>query len=163
MKFTTIRRVAAVILTAGLSLAMTGSPASADRPTRVDFTVSETLPLGTPGDLSASDVPGCESGTVTTPDVDTYERGRRTTFTGTKLVDCGDGDSFTMWFAATGVECRETIRGFWVLVGGTGSFDGAWGAGRLTGDYVSATGGQGDFCDNAGVDDRYTGRIRLAG
>lgn len=150
------------LLASALALATFATPASAAPPTRVDFTVSETLPIGTPGVVTDSNVPGCASGTVTTSDLEITERRSRTTFRGTKLVDCGGGDTFTMSFRATGVECRDTIRGRWRIVDGTGTFEDARGSGRLVGSYVGADGTPGDFCDNVGVDDRYTGRIRLA-
>ncbi len=143
-------------------MATFATPASAAPPHGVDFTVSETLPIGTPGVVTDSDVPGGESGTVTTTEVDTIERGGRTVFVGTKIVDCGEGDTFTITFRAAGAECTATNSGRWTLVDGSGAFEDARGRGRLVGSYVAADGTPGDFCENAGVDDRYTGRIRLA-
>ncbi len=162
MKFTTIRQMLVAMLATALSVATFATSASAAPPDRVDFTVSETLPIGTPGVVTDSNVPGCESGTVTTTEVDAIERNRRTTFVGTKVVDCGTGNTFTINFRATGVECAATNSGRWTLVGGTGAFEDARGQGRLVGSYVAADGSPGDFCNNASVDDRYTGRIRLA-
>ena len=162
MKRTTIRRMVVAMLAAALSLVTFASPASADPPNRVDFTVNESLPIGTPGVVTDSNVPGCATGTVTTTEVDSIVRGRRTTFVGTKVVDCGAGDTFTIAFRATGVECEATNRGRWTLVAGTGAFEDARGRGRLVGSYVAADGTPADFCDNAGVDDNYQGRIHLA-
>ena len=162
MKFTMIRRTSVAVLATALSLATFATPAAAAPPDLVDFTVREALPIGTPGVVTDSNVPGCDSGTVTTTAVDAIERNRRTTFVGTKIVDCGEGDTFTVAFRATGVECAATNSGRWTLVAGTGAFEDATGRGQLVGSYVAADGTPGNFCDNAGVDDQYTGRIRLA-
>ena len=162
MKFTTNRPMLVAILATALSVATFATPASAAPPTRVDFTVSETLPIDPLGVEADINVPGCTSGTVTTGVDDIIVSGRRTTFVGTKVVHCAEGDTFTVTFRATGMECKATNHGRWTLVDGTGAFEDATGRGRLVGSYVADNGTSGDFCDNAGVDDRYTGHIRLA-
>lgn len=163
MKYLNVRRLLVALLTATLALVTFAPPASAASWASVDFTVNEALPIGTPGTISDSDLSECAAGTVTTPTVDVNELGRVTVYVGTKVLDCGDGNSLTIGFAAAGSECNATNRGLWWVTGGTGVYDGARGGGRLVGTYVAADGGPGDFCDNAGVDDRYTGRIRIAG
>lgn len=143
----------------------TATPASAAPPIAVDFTVSESLPVGTPGDLIVSDVPGCAApapASVTTPSATRTDSGPVVRFTGTKVVDCGGGDTFTLSFRASVSACDLTDSGRWKLVDGTGVFEGAKGNGRLVGTYTLG-GGAGDFCDNDGIDDRYTGKIKLAG
>lgn len=161
MKYLNVRRLVVALLTATLALATFAPTTSAARRTAVSFTVNETLPIGTPGTISDSDLPECAAGTATTPTVDVYERRLATVFVGTKVLDCGDGNSLTLRFVAVGRECTATNRGVWHVAEGTGVFDGARGGGLLVGTYVGAGGEPGDFCNNTGVDDRYTGRIRF--
>lgn len=150
--------VAMAIVCGVLSVA---SPASAAPPSAVDFTVSETLPIGTPGTLIASDIPGCASASVSTADVSVTETRRLTIFRGTKMLDCGAGDTLSLRFVAVVRGCSSTNFGVWRVTGGTGSFDDARGGGTLRGAY-QFEGGPGTACENDGVDDRYTGRLRLA-
>lgn len=140
------------------------TPAWAAPPIAVDFTVSEALPVGAAGDLIDSDVPGCAPalGSVATTSATRTDTGPLTRFEGTKVIDCGGGNSFTLTFRATASGCSSTDSGIWKLVGGTGIFLGAKGHGSLVGTYTLG-GGPGTFCDNDGIDDHYTGKIKLAG
>lgn len=143
----------------------TATPAAAAPPIAVDFTVSESLPVGTPGDLIISDVPGCAApapASVTTLTAARTDSGPVVRFTGTKVFDCGGGNTFTLSFRAATSACEPTDSGTWKLINGTGSFEGAKGHGKLVGTYTLG-GGPGTLCTNDGIDDRYTGRIKLAG
>lgn len=164
MQLTGLRRLVRPLLAGAVVATTLAVPAQVEAalPVGVDFTVREALPLGTPGVITASDVPSCASGTVDTPTVRVIELRRRTIFFGQKVVDCGAGNTFTMLFSAAAAPCDSTDRGRWLLVSGTGDFEDARGRGRLIGTYFTAPGAPGDFCDNDGIDDRYTGRIRLA-
>jgi len=141
--------------------ASVGSTASAAPPTAVDFTVSETLPLAAPGVMIASDVPGCPNATVATSPTSATTSGPVTRFTGTKDFDCGGGNSFTLTYRASVRGCATTDSGRWKITGGTGVFAGAKGSGALVGTYWTTGGGPGDACVNDGIDDRYTGKIKL--
>lgn len=156
---TAARRALAALtmITGTLALAQ---PASAAPPVAVDFTVSETLPLGTPGTLTSSDIPGCPAATVTTfPELATTA-GPVSRFVGTKVFDCGGGDTFTLRYDARVIGCAPTDDGRWNLLDGTGAFAGASGRGSLVGTYTLGD-GPGDACSNDGIDDRYTGRIQF--
>ena len=87
--------------------------------------------------------------------------GPLTNFSGTKVFDCGAGNSFTLKYRATTSDCRSTDSGNWKLIGGTGIFADAKGHGRLVGTHTLGD-GTGTFCDNDGIDDHYTGKIKLA-
>ena len=102
--------VALAIMCGVLSVA---GPASAATRTSVDFTVRESLPIGTPGTLIASDVPGCSNATVATVDVTSVETRRLTIFRGTKVLDCGGGDTFSLRFVAVVRGCSSSNFGVW--------------------------------------------------
>ena len=82
-------------------------------------------------------------------------------FTGSKLVDCGDGNTFSFFYWAWTRECLRTDRGGWFITGGTGAFAGASGFGRLVGTFFNSDGSPATYCDNDGIDDRWRGTIRL--
>ncbi len=153
------RALVAVALVCGV--VSVAAPAAAAAPVFVDFTVREMLPVGTPGVLIASNVPGCASATVATVDASRTDRGRTTTFRGTKVFDCGGGDTFSLTFRAIVRGCSPIDVGTWRVTDGAGSFSGVKGGGLLVGSYRNA-GGPGTACVNDGIDDRYTGLIRLA-
>lgn len=166
MSLTAHQRFSRAVVAAGLMVGMVAAevaPASAAPPTSVDFTVNESLPVGSPGDLVISDIDGCPAGvdSVVTSATTQTDTGPLTTFRGTKIVDCGEGDSFSLTFRATSSACSSTDSGTWKLTGGTGIFAGAKGHGSLIGTYTLLD-GAGTFCDNDGINDRYTGKIKLA-
>lgn len=157
-----IRAVVAGLLMVGM-ISVGAAPASAAPPTSVDFTVNESLPLGSDGDLVSRNNLDCpiSVGSVDTLTVTVTETGPLTHFRGTKVVDCGGSDSFTLTFRATSSACSSTDSGRWKVIGGTGIFAGAKGHGSLVGTYTLGE-GPGTFCDNDGIDDHYTGKIKLA-
>lgn len=166
MRFRTTQRFLRALVVAATAvgtMAAGAAPATAAPPTAVDFTVDESLPLGTPGDLISSDVPGCAAGaaTVATPTATRTDSGPIAQFQGTKIFDCGGGNTFTLTFRVASSECSETDSGTWKLVGGTGVFAGAKGHGSLVGTYTLGA-GIGTFCDNDGILDHYTGKLKLA-
>lgn len=154
------RRCLVAVAVVGGSILVAG-PASAESPEAVDFTVSETK-AGGPGTLIESDIEGCSTlATVETLDPSVTTTGAVITFAGTKIVDCGEGNTFTLTFRARVTGCSSTDFGTWRLVDGTGSFAGAKGQGQLLGTYTYED-GPGTQCENDGIDDRYTGKIKLA-
>ncbi len=164
MRFTTKQRLirAFVASTIMFGIISVAAPTSAAPPVSVDFTVHETLPLASPGDLLISNIPNCPAalGSVISSPVTVTTTGPRTHFSGTKVFDCGNGNSFTLEYRASTSECRSTDRGKWKLIDGSGIFAGAKGHGRIVGTYTLGD-GTGTFCDNDGIDDHYTGRIKL--
>jgi hypothetical protein len=154
-----LRALAAAAILTG-AVAMT-SPVSAAPPTAVDFTVRESLPAGTPGVMISSDIAGCATATVATIDASRVDKGPITTFRGTKVIDCGGGDTFSLTFRARVRGCSPTDHGTWKVIAGTGAFSGAKGHGQLVGSY-RYDGGAGTSCLTDGIDDHYTGRLKLA-
>ncbi len=156
-----IRRLARLLLTlsiVGASLAA-AAPASAARPVGVDFTIAETIPVSAPGIMVSSNIPDCSTASVQTTSVNSRTIGAVTLFAGTKVIDCGSGDSITLNFRAIVIGCATTDFGGWRAVSGTGVFDGVRGRGLLIGTYQ---GGDGTACTATGIDDRYIGRLHLA-
>lgn len=142
------------------SLVATPTPAEAAATvTRVDVTVAESLAVTTGTVISDGglDGLGCFDADVETSDLTVIERRDRTTFVGTKSIQCDEG-TLTLAFRASVRGCSTTDRGVWRVTGGTGDFADARGGGRLVGTY---TGGAGTSCDNTGIDDNYTGIIVL--
>lgn len=152
--------VAGALLAAVVAIAAPAS-ASASPPIAVDFTVHEALPIdGTRGVMMISDVAGCGIGsTVDSTGTATFA-GPVTIFEGTKVFNCDGDDTFTLTYRARVRGCSATDSGTWKIVDGTGLFAGAKGHGRLVGSYTFE-GGTGDACTNDGIDDRYTGKIKL--
>lgn len=153
----TITLFAAVAVIATAFVFSQAGPASAASPL-VDFTVEETLPVGTPGSLVASDIPGCSSATVATTNATGSTKGPVTTFTADKSFDCGGGDTFTLSLVARVIGCAATDSGSWHITGGTGAFEGAHGGGRLVGTYTLG-GAPSDSCSTDGINDNYIGVI----
>lgn len=136
------------------------SPASAAT-SLVSLSVDEEIVMGVPsGTITSSTIPGCSSGTVTTPDVSSHDLGSDgREFRGTKVVDCGGGTTLTFTFVARYLSCDSPIDfGRWRIQGGTGSLAGASGGGVLVGNY---TGNTGTACDNTGITDNWFGVLRL--
>ena len=162
-----MRRTSARVLTTIAAiiavLATTLGPASAAPPTRVDFTISESLAVTT-GTLTAGSLPGCSGAvTVTTSPVTVSTSGPFTEFAGTKTITCteagGVSGTMTIEFdAKVRLEpfCDGANKGSWSVLGGTGVYASATGGGKLNGTYPG-----GDSCLAGAVDDRYTGRIRI--
>ena len=135
--------------------------AIAATPVPVDFTVRESLPAAIPGVMIASNLPGCPTATVATVDASRTDIGPVAIFRGRKIFDCGGGDTFTLRFRALSIGCSSIDVGTWRLNGGTGAYAGATGFGLLVGSYRLG-GGPGTACLSDGIDDHYTGRLRLA-
>ncbi len=158
-----MRRLGA-IAALGTALALVPAvPTEAATTTRIDVTVAEPLPPVTdptdPGFPSGSIVSdtglNCVPGTVATTSVSSSTRGQVTRFSGTKEFDCGADGTLSISFRARVRGCAASNFGVWRVVGGTGSFADARGAGILVGTYTG-----GDACTATGVDDRYRGVIR---
>lgn len=136
-------------------LAATMSVASAQT-SRIDVTFDESLPISGPGVLADGSIPGCDAPSTTTGAVSVSTFGSLTTFSGTKTISCSDGSTLDLAFFAAVRGCAASNRGVWVVTGGSGSFSGATGFGRLIGTYPN-----GDSCTATSVLDRYVGRIRI--
>ena len=114
------------------------------------------------GTYDSGSIPNCFEPTVATPVVSGSETANAFFFSGEKVFTCTGadaGNSFTISFDARARKCATTDSGSWQLIGGTGDFAGATGKGRLVGTYF---GGDGTACNNDGIFDRWTGKIRFA-
>ncbi len=153
-----LRSIVVAAIVAGASAF--AAPVEAAAPTDVDFTIREVLPVGTPGVMIASDIAVCPSAAVATIGATRTDSGPVSTFRGTKVIDCGGGDTFSVEFRASVTGCSSTDSGTWKVIDGTGVFTGAKGHGKLVGSY-RFDGGAGTFCMTDGIDDRYTGKLKL--
>ena len=153
------RRVIAVgTAVAATVLGAAALPADAATANRIDLTVAESLPIGSPGSMivdTGLEAFGCLGASVDTPTSSVSVSGPVSTFVGTKSFNC-TGGTLELSFRASTRDCSTTDRGTWRVTGGTGDFAGAHGGGRLIGTY---TGGAGTNCDNTGIDDRYIGVV----
>jgi hypothetical protein len=123
----------------------------------VDFTVHE-IP-GTQGKIIQGNLEGCAGGTVSTLNPGMTQNGPNATFNGTKLIDCGAGNTLTLIFRAKTSECLPTDEGAWKVASGTGLFASAEGQGKLVGTYFLGN-GPGTYCNKDGIDDHYTGKLK---
>ncbi len=147
-----------VTLAALASALVIATPASAAT-TFVSLSVDESIPASTPGVIVSSSIPGCPSGTVATENPSSQPFGSDgMVFRGTKIVNCGNGDTLTFTYVARYLSSDSPIDfGRWRIRGGTGSFAGASGGGFLIGNY---TGGSGTATDNTGITDNWFGLLR---
>lgn len=151
------------VITVGATVAATtfgaaALPVDAATADQIDVTVAESLPVSTPGEVTDDgglEDFGCLGAEVATSDVSASSGGSAITFAGTKVFHCDDG-TLTLSFRTSTSACSTTDRGSWRVIDGTGDFEGASGGGQLIGTY---TGGDGTYCDNDGIDDRYIGVI----
>ncbi len=159
-----IRAVVAGVLMVGMVMS-SSAPASAAPPISVDFTVFE--PLSSEGGptvgvvVDSDDFLNCLNGSVVTSMTTVTQTGPLTKFQGSKIVDCGGNNTLSLTFRAKASPCSSTDSGTWKITGGTGGFAGAKGHGGLVGTY-KLDDGLGTSCDNSGIADRYTGKIKLA-
>lgn len=153
------RRSLLLALASGALLALS-QPAAATQVLPVDFAVHETLPSTTHGTLVGERPPeGCERAIVTTIRAGRSQRGDVVTFSGSKKLDCGSGDTLTIAFKVSVSGCGASNAGTWQVTRGTGRFASAQGQGKLVGTYTLGT-GLGTSCNADGVNDRYTGQLR---
>lgn len=150
---------ALIIGVTALSMATSSQPAVAASQVAVDFTVHETLSVTT-GSMISSDIPGCATATVATIGPTVSTSGKYTSFTGTKVINCGSGNTINVRFRARTLRCEATDMGTWKVTRGTGTFAGAKGQGELVGAYTLGR-GAGTFCEYDGINDHYTGKMKL--
>ena len=154
------RRIRALlVLTLTLGLLVAAAPVLA-APTGVKLVVEEGFSDPLEGTIVSSSLPGCGSGTVETVSSTSTPFGADgMRFRGTKVVQCGEGNTLKFRYVATYRSCDSPIDwGRWRITGGTGIYDGARGGGFLVGYY---TGGSRTACNSTGITDNWLGAIVL--
>lgn len=157
MTFRSSRLLAAVLplsLLCGVAATVPGTAAEVS----VDFTVHESFQPAISGRMTSSDIEGCSVAKVTTLDPVVNTTGNTTTFTGTKVINCGDGNSFNLRYKAKTSNCDKTDSGTWKVTRGAGIFATAKGEGKLVGTHTLGS-GFGTFCEKDGINDHYTGKL----
>lgn len=144
-------------LALGMTLLLTPLSA-AQQASSVDLTVHETFSR-TRGEVVRGHFDGCERVSIRTLQSGKSQRGGVATFTGSKRIDCGSGDTITLAFKVKTSECSKTNTGTWQVTRGTGQFESARGQGKLVGTYTYGD-ETGTFCHADGVNDRYTGELQ---
>lgn len=150
------RAAAALVAVTSLGVA---SSVEAAPPSPVDITIDEPFPTAT-GSVAAGAIPGCTTPSVETASIAVRSAGPWTRFVGTKVFTCVEG-KLEIAFSARRLGCAPTNSGRWRIVGATDGLAGAKGGGSLDGSYYGTGSGTGGLCDDLGILDRYTGRIKL--